>query len=244
MVDLEKIRIAEFVSIKKFFLTGRNVLEIGGGNGYQANLIASLGVKVESIDINPFTGMNKEFDVKQYDGRILPFEDSSFDVVFSSNVLEHIKDLEFSLGEIHRVLRPNGLAVHILPTSSWRLWTSLTHYQYCISRLLGLQSTIGNGHTPSIKEKIERSGLLSAISRAVVAGPHGEYPSAVSELWYFSRIRWARIFNSNHFVYHEKYPGRIFYSGYLVAPWIPIKYRRMLSYFLGSSTYVHVLNKK
>ena len=33
------------------------------------------------------------FPVQAYDGRRIPFADSSFDVVFSSNVLEHIRDL-------------------------------------------------------------------------------------------------------------------------------------------------------
>jgi SAM-dependent methyltransferase len=39
----------------------------------------------------------------------LPFEDDSFDVVFSQAVLYHIPDAEKALAEIKRVLRPGGL---------------------------------------------------------------------------------------------------------------------------------------
>ena len=40
----------------------------------------------------------------------LPFEDDSFDVVFSQTVLYHIPEPEKALAEIKRVLRPGGLA--------------------------------------------------------------------------------------------------------------------------------------
>ena len=29
--------------------------------------------------------------------------------------------------EIHRVLRADGCVIHVLPSSSWRFWTNLTH---------------------------------------------------------------------------------------------------------------------
>lgn len=62
------------------------------------------------------------------DGRHLPFEGGSFDVVWSSNVIEHVGEIDAFEAEIRRVLTPEGLAVHALPTASWRLWTSLALY--------------------------------------------------------------------------------------------------------------------
>ncbi len=41
----------------------------------------------------------------------LPFPDQSFDVVLSSDVLEHLNDLRTTFSEIHRVLRPGGIFV-------------------------------------------------------------------------------------------------------------------------------------
>ena len=41
----------------------------------------------------------------------LPFEDGSFDVVVSNQVLEHLVDTDCFVSEIRRLLRPGGLAV-------------------------------------------------------------------------------------------------------------------------------------
>lgn len=40
----------------------------------------------------------------------LPFTSNVFDVVFSHNVLEHVRDLQLYISESHRVLRPGGIA--------------------------------------------------------------------------------------------------------------------------------------
>ena len=38
----------------------------------------------------------------------LPYENGRFDGVFAWSVFEHVADVAFALGEIHRVLRPGG----------------------------------------------------------------------------------------------------------------------------------------
>jgi SAM-dependent methyltransferase len=45
----------------------------------------------------------------------LPFADASYDLVYASHVLEHIRDDEAALREIRRILRPGGLAVLPVP---------------------------------------------------------------------------------------------------------------------------------
>lgn len=49
------------------------------------------------------------------DLRKLPFADGSFDVVFASHVLEHIKEDDQALAEIRRILRPGGFAILPVP---------------------------------------------------------------------------------------------------------------------------------
>ena len=56
----------------------------------------------------------EEVDVKA-DLRKLPFPDKSFDLVFASHVLEHIKDDLIALSEVRRVLRRNGIAILPVP---------------------------------------------------------------------------------------------------------------------------------
>ena len=45
----------------------------------------------------------------------LPIEDASVDVALSANLLEHVPDDAGALAELHRVLRPGGLAAVIVP---------------------------------------------------------------------------------------------------------------------------------
>ncbi|MEA2192806.1 MAG: hypothetical protein QOI73_2927, partial [Solirubrobacteraceae bacterium] len=61
----------------------------------------------------------------------LPFEDQSFDLLLSTQVLEHVDDPARVVAEAHRVLRPGGLAListhgvigyHPNPDDYWR-WT-------------------------------------------------------------------------------------------------------------------------
>ncbi len=48
-------------------------------------------------------------EVVWYDGEIFPFESNYFDVIYTSDVLGHIKNVRSWLKEINRVLKPGGL---------------------------------------------------------------------------------------------------------------------------------------
>lgn len=102
------------------------ILEIGAGNGWHSKLLAEQGHQVDAIDTAPW--QHSLHPVQAYDGRDLPFADGSFDVVFSSSVLEHIPDLDHTQAEIYRVLKNDGVALHITPTPIWRVLTTLTYY--------------------------------------------------------------------------------------------------------------------
>ncbi|MDT3705260.1 MAG: class I SAM-dependent methyltransferase [Thiobacillus sp.] len=244
MTSFEDVRGQELSAIKTYFSQGIRALEIGGGNGFQASLLVALGADIESIDVaKQPAGQLTFFAVEVYDGRTIPYSDATFDVVFSSNVLEHIRDIKGMMAEIRRVLKVDGVAVHILPTPTWRFWTSLAHYVYLVMRVLGLQRSVGGGHVPSLGEKMQRSGLWSTAKRILFAGPHGEYPSAISECWYFRKARWLGVFRDNGFQLMSSSPSRIFYTGYSVAPALSIGVRQKLAKILGSSTYIYVLRK-
>jgi SAM-dependent methyltransferase len=45
----------------------------------------------------------------------LPFDDNTFDVIFSNVVFEHIMDYSATLAEISRILKPTGINVHTFP---------------------------------------------------------------------------------------------------------------------------------
>lgn len=50
-----------------------------------------------------------------YDGKQIPLENESVDLVFSSSVFEHVEDIAYSLQEISRVLKPGGSLIAVVP---------------------------------------------------------------------------------------------------------------------------------
>ena len=123
------VREWELEQVIGFFPPGCSVLEIGAGAGWQAKCLADRGFKVTAIDIAQSRYHQiQEWPVIDYDGFRIPLEDQSVDVVFSSNVLEHIPHIDEFMVEMRRVLRPGGIAVHVMPTTLWRFVTCVTFY--------------------------------------------------------------------------------------------------------------------
>lgn len=105
----------------------KRFIEIGGGAGWQRDFFEANGCKCTSYDVDTSNYKAENIDaVMIYDGAILPLSDGSVDVIFSSNTLEHIPHLHDVLRDHARVLSPNGVALHILPSSSWRFWTIIS----------------------------------------------------------------------------------------------------------------------
>lgn len=240
---LETLRRAELDLVKPYFKPGLRILELGGGSGFQASLISSWGCEVFSIDIPQRSALQKYYyPVQDYDGKNIPFESISFDIVFSSNVLEHIPALPPILAEIGRVLKPGGFAIHILPSSAWRFWASIAHYLYILKRLLGQQHSIpGMATAPSVQEKLEQHGLTYVIKRILLAGPHGEYPSALSELYYFSKDRWFQVFQENGFDVVSVSGNKLLYSGYGLFPALPLSKRRTMAHLMGYACHIFIM---
>ena len=124
---LKSIRIYELNAVIDLLPAKGRLLEIGAGTGWQSKVFEECGYNVYAIDISTsnYRG-NTIFPITQYDGERIPFEDNMFDIVFSSNVLEHIPHLYEFQNEIHRVSKPDVIVCHVLPSSSWRFYTIIT----------------------------------------------------------------------------------------------------------------------
>jgi len=98
-----------------------SVLEVGcGSGGYALQVAESVGCQVVGLDVNApgvrnanqlaaTKGLGSRVRFEECDAsKRLPFEDSSFDAVFSNDVLCHLAGRENVLGEMFRVLRPGG----------------------------------------------------------------------------------------------------------------------------------------
>ena len=57
---------------------------------------------------------------RQIDVTSIPFDDNSFDAVYCSHVLEHVPDDAKALKEFHRILKPSGWALPVVPITAAR----------------------------------------------------------------------------------------------------------------------------
>ncbi len=244
---MERLRHSELQSVRKWFRSGMKVLEIGGGNGFQAAQIASWNCEVESFEL---PGHSPEyFPVKEYDGHLFPCPDLTFDIVFSSNVLEHIKPIVPTLQEIRRLLKPEGIAIHILPSPAWRFWSIVSYYPYLLARLISkslkwIRIRNSDAARASSAKQTSDSSIPSRIVKLMIPRPHGEFPSAISELHYYRRVRWQREFRDAGFDILEIYDNGIFYTDHVLLPFMDLGIRKLLAKLFGSSCNIFILTVK
>lgn len=112
-------------------------LDIGCGTGGNFPVLSRFSATVIGLDTSPqaldycrVRGWNT-VDLIQKDG-LLRFADKTADLVTLLDILEHVRDERPLLGEILRVLRPNGLLIVTVPAFQF-LWSehdvALHHYR-------------------------------------------------------------------------------------------------------------------
>jgi SAM-dependent methyltransferase len=105
-------------------LAGCRVLEIGLGYGTLGQIIAMQGCQYFGLDIavTPVSMMQYRItrlhqnakQVQQGSALDIPYPDASFDYVYSIGCLHHTGNLNRSIGEIYRILKPGGKAIVML----------------------------------------------------------------------------------------------------------------------------------
>lgn len=94
-------------------ISTNNVLEVGCGRGYLANIISNTH-KITACDIVIPNELKKKYPaVKFVSGDIenLPFKDNQFDTVISTHTLEHTKNLQKAVSELRRVAKKELIIV-------------------------------------------------------------------------------------------------------------------------------------
>jgi len=109
-----------FLERSGLFNKGLRILEIGCGVGRLTSYLTQKGFNVIGFDtsITLIKEGNKLYsDVKKFlaSGESIPFRDSTFDIILSFDVLEHISDVEGHLSEVKRTLKNGGLYLFQTP---------------------------------------------------------------------------------------------------------------------------------
>jgi len=89
-------------------LDGAHVLDVGAGPAEFAHAFRAVGATYVPIDHDPSVPSVRDGGVVAT-AEALPFADRSVDVVFSSNLWEHVRRPEHAADEMVRVVRPGGL---------------------------------------------------------------------------------------------------------------------------------------
>ncbi len=113
--------------LKKFIYHNFTVLDLGSGPGYFINLVEASKKYAVDLDQNNVRFINDDVTFQCTKAQDLNFaSDNSIDLVFTSNLFEHLgtsKILMDTLHELHRVLRnENSKLIVLMPNIRYAKW--------------------------------------------------------------------------------------------------------------------------
>jgi ubiquinone/menaquinone biosynthesis C-methylase UbiE len=112
----------QILACLEFAPHARSLLDVGCSAGYVLAAAKSLGLSEMGLDYEKFpVELCRERGLQAEIGSLakMPFPDASFDIVTAKHTLEHIESPMDGLREIHRVLRPGGVAFVIVPDAAY-----------------------------------------------------------------------------------------------------------------------------
>ncbi len=237
---------------QKQFLSG---LEIGAGDGFQTTLLAPHLDRFVSSDLN-FKRIRESLKIpgvvyKTVDADSISgvFQDRAFDFIFSSNVLEHLRDPQVFLSATLPMLTDEGRAVHIVPSRLIKIFYLLLYYPNLA--LLALERIVGRikgkpffrGEGVDVENNINSESPItkktSRLKRFLLPKPHGNFPSHVKEFVAFGKEQWVKKFKMAGYVVEAYAPGPAF-SGYGFGFSLV---RLFLEHFRASSEHIFILKK-
>jgi hypothetical protein len=207
-----------------------DMLEIGSGDGFLAELLAPLGNTMTTTEYAPGEASHgRDLPRLRCSVTALPFADASFDFIFSSSVLEHVRERDVAMAELRRCLRPDGVMVHVMPSPTWKLLQLVLYYPHIALsgvELIGAArqlpaatpeaTSAATPATPEATPQAARQGTPKAtteqwrdrgakpswwveLKRGIFPQVHGEYDGHVRELLGFRAKAWTTTFQQAGF---------------------------------------------
>ncbi len=213
---IHKFRAGEASLIFDRFPPGcfRRTLELGAGDGFQSGMIRAHTESLVSTDYRRPPIDDETIEVRELAAEDVAgaFDAGEFDLVYSSNMLEHIPDPQAVLSAVKVVLADDGITIHVMPNQVWKICQLALYVPNLVAtamddlirtrrvgavveRLKKAQGSSGPGHDTTEKNNptvVRRRRSL--IERVLLPTPHGVSATHGEEFKAFSRQRWRTEF--------------------------------------------------
>lgn len=218
--------IIDFLKNKKL----ESCIEFGAGDGYQTMLLSKKFDYYVSSDLNHQRLDNqyfvdgviyKKIDADNIENKII---DKKFDVIFSSNMLEHLSKPDIFLRDTINFLKDDGYAIHVVPSRMIKVSYISLHFFYLIKlfieRILNFKKNkkLFGGFSDNNKNNINSVDIkdvkkISKLKSILLPQVHGNYDGHLKEFISYGRESWEKKFKQAGYSVVAHIKGPVF-SGY------------------------------
>lgn len=203
---------------------GKNVLEIGTGQGTDAVKFARGGAELYGVDITDnhlalternFRLRDLKITLHKADATKLPFADGSMDCVYSFGVMHHIPEIDTVVKEAYRVLKPGGVLMLAL------------YHKWSMHHLISL--ILANGILKGKFWKIGYAGVLATIEVGADGVNYKPYVRLFSK---GETRRLLRGFDIRDISMHQFYPEHASYLRWLFEPFRGARFMERFGWYV------------
>lgn len=182
-------------------------LELGCGGGEHSKHLAAYCKKLFAMEYNAGRLTERSNEKTTFvigDAQNLsPFGHNEMDLIFSSNLIEHLPNLDACLAECKRVVKPDGLIIHTVPNRTWKLFHLLLYYLFGVKtllrRLFSANKSVQISDSIGADTKLDSSlrPLNYSLRKNLLPKPHGISRSHFREFKNWGEKQWVSIFKRN-----------------------------------------------
>ncbi len=194
-----------------------DALELGAGDGFLSQILAKYAKNLLCTEINEkrlcqFDLPNIRYQILDAEKIDETLDGQKFDFIFSSNLLEHLPDVNKSLNGMYRILTDDGVAIHVLPNRTWKTSTTLCYIPNRIIMTIDkffagklFKRKPGHEFGQTSKKKYggnnQKTGRKkqSRLTKLFLPAIHGISSNTLQEFYVFGSNPWIRRFQNAGF---------------------------------------------